>query len=133
MVAGRGSGDFIAERLNEETSSGRYGYLDFYMGTIGIAERADLTPVYGMIFRRLAAHGYDWTYTFPRLYVFTFDNADDAVPLAERLERERQGAELHRSLEEGHREALEAAKDRPPPETVEAYRRVYGRPPNGWD
>jgi hypothetical protein len=34
-------------------------YMRFYMGTIGIGGRADLTPVYAMIFRRLKALGAD--------------------------------------------------------------------------
>ena len=114
---------FDRERLSDGECVAVFGRL-FPLGFAGDDVVAEIAPQ--------GWEGYDWTYTFPRLYVFTFDNADDALPLAERLERERQGAELHRSLEEGHREALEAAKDRPPPETVEAYRRVYGRPPNGW-
>jgi hypothetical protein len=65
----RGSGGFIAELLNDQTSSRRHDYLDFYLGTIGVGDRADLTPVYRMIFRRLAAQGCDWTYAFPRLHV----------------------------------------------------------------
>lgn len=48
------------------------------------------------------------------------------------MERDRPRAELRESLEEGHREALEAAKDRPPPATIDAYRRVYGEAPRGW-
>jgi hypothetical protein len=39
---------------------------------------------------------------------------------------------MDRLLEEGHREALDAAKDRPPPPTVEAYRQAYGEFPRGW-
>ena len=127
----RGSGDFIADVLNDETSSRAYDYMDFYMGTALLSERADLTPVYCMIFRRLRAHGFDWTYVFPRLHCVTFGN-DDALPLAERLERERERAELDKVTEEGHHEALEAAKDRPPPTVVEAYRHVYGDFPRGW-
>ena len=92
-----------------------------------------LTPVYTMIFRRLAQHGYDWEYRFPALQVVEFERDDDeTIDFAERMERDRQRAELRESLEEGHREALEAAKDRPPPATVDAYRRVYGEPPRGW-
>lgn len=127
----RGSGGFIADLLNAQTPSGRYDYLDFYMGTMGIGGRAGLAPVYRMIFRRLAAQGCDWTYRFPPLYVVAFDDVD-ALALAERIGRERQDAELRRTLEDGHRKALEAAKDRPPPETVEAYRQIYGHLPNGW-
>lgn len=61
----RGAGAFIAELVNRELPDARYDYLDFYMGTICVSDRADLTPVYAMIFRRLAEHGYDWKYAFP--------------------------------------------------------------------
>lgn len=129
----RGSGGFIADLLNDEVGSGEYDYMDFYMGTIWIDDRADLTPVYAMIFRRLATDGYDWEYAFPRIYAIDFGrDRDEAVDLAERMERERQRADLHRLLEEAHREALENAKDRPPPATVEAYRQVYEDFPRGW-
>ncbi|MFN2447577.1 MAG: hypothetical protein ABR606_18570 [Vicinamibacterales bacterium] len=37
------------------------------MGTIWISRRADLTPVYAMIFRRLKAEGADWVYHFPEI------------------------------------------------------------------
>ena len=40
--------------------------------------------------------------------------------------------ELEQTLEDGHRDALDAAKDRPPPPTVEAYRQAYGDFPRGW-
>lgn len=129
----RGSAEFIADLLNDEVGSRRYGYMDIYMGTIWIADRADLTPVYVMIFRRLALGGYDWEYAFPRLHAIEFEPEDDeTADLADRMERERRRAELQQLLEEGHREALELAKDRPPPATVEAYRRVYGEFPRGW-
>ena len=129
----RGTGDFIADLLNDEVGSRQYGYMDFYMGTIWINDRADLTPVYAMIFRRLATHGYDWEYAFPRLYAVDFGrDRDDTADLADRMEQDRQRAELHEILEEGHREALEIAKDRPPPATVAAYRQVYGDFPHGW-
>src|SRR5207237_1759447 len=58
----RGSGGFLADVLNRQLGEERYDYLSFYMGTIGIAARADLTPVYRLIFRRLRAHGLDWVY-----------------------------------------------------------------------
>ena len=128
----RGSGGFIADVLNEETGTRQYNYMDFYMGTICVHDRADLTPVYAMIFRRLARHGSDWHYSFPQLHIIHFEHDDEGGDLAERMERERQRAETDRILEEGHREALEAAKDRPPPPTVEAYRQVYGEFPRGW-
>jgi hypothetical protein len=129
----RGAGDFIAELLNRECGESRYDYMDFYLGSIWVSQRADLTPVYAMIFSRLARHGFDWEYTFPRLYAVEFGEPEEAsTGVAERLERERERAELRESMEQGHRDALERAKDEPPPPTVQAYRQVYGCDPAGW-
>ena len=129
----RGSAHFIADLLNDEIGGRRYGYMDIYMGTIWIDDRADLTPVYAMIFRRLAMGGCDWAYAFPRLYAIELEpEGDETADLADRMERERRRADLQQLLDEGHREALELAKDRPPPEAVDAYRRVYGKFPRGW-
>jgi len=129
----RAAGDFIADLLNDEVGSRQYGYMDFYMGTIWINDRADLTPVYAMIFRRLATHGYDWEYAFPRIHAIDFGrDRDETADLADRLEQDRQRADLQTFLEEGHQEALEIAKDRPPPAIVDAYRQVYGEFPRGW-
>jgi hypothetical protein len=51
--------------------------MRFYMGTIWISQRADLTPVYAMIFRRLKPIGADWVYHFPELGLVEFAPADD--------------------------------------------------------
>jgi hypothetical protein len=56
-----------------------YDYIVFYMGTIWIPQRTDLTPVCQIIFRRLKAHGYDWMDYFPRLEIV------DLRPLCEVL------------------------------------------------
>lgn len=131
----RGAGGFIAELLDRRGAARRYDYMDFYMGTVFVGDRADLTPVYVMIFRRLAARGYDWEYSFPRLYLVDlsgFAETDRPPDVAKELERERELGELREVLDEGHREAIEAAKDRPPPLTVQAYRRVYGDFPRRW-
>ena len=61
-----GAGGFLADSINRQAGRREYDYIDFYMGTIWLAQRADLTPVYCMIFRRLKARGYDWTYHFPQ-------------------------------------------------------------------
>ena len=50
----------------------------------------------------------------------------------ENAQRDRELAELHQSLDVSHREAAEAARERPPPETVQAYQSVYGWFPEGW-
>jgi hypothetical protein len=146
----RGAGGFLAELLNRQTGEERYDYIDFYLGTIWISERADLTPVYRMIFRRLQSRAFDWVYQFPRLHIVDLRPLRDALkqgeepdwlnysPTAalalaeEERDRDRQIAELRESLEEGHREAVEEALKGPPPKTVLAYREVYGRWPRGW-
>lgn len=141
----RGAGGFIAECLNRQTGAQEYDYLDFYMGTIWVAQRADVTPVYQMIFRRLKAHGYAWQYAFPRLGIVdlrplrealqeqdegTWDEA--AYAPEEEAERDRTLAEMQESLEQAHREAVEEARQQPPPKTVQAYQSIYGRFPEGW-
>lgn len=52
-------------------------YLRFYLGTISISRRADMTSVYAMIFRRLAAAGADRVYHFPELALIEPGSTDD--------------------------------------------------------
>jgi len=146
----RASGGFLAEILNRQTGAEHYDYLNFYMGTIWAGQRADLTPVYRMIFRRLRGRRLDWIYHFPRLH------AVDLRPLKEALdqkqepdwlnyspsealakeeeenERDRNLASLRETLDEGYRESIEEALKGPPPATVRAYEEVYGCFPRGW-
>ncbi len=146
----RGSGGFLADVLNRQTGTRQYDYLSFYLGTIWVAGRADLTPVYRMIFRRLRARGLDWVYHFPRLGVVDFRPLKEALERkdepdwtgydpsealakeeAER-ERDKELAEFREMLDGGYREAVEQAADAPPPATVRAYAAVFGRFPRGW-
>jgi hypothetical protein len=103
-----------------------------------------------MIFRRLRRQGLDWVYHFPRLYAVDFrplkkalddsrqpdwtdcDPSEALAKEAEERECDRQIAELRESLDEGHREAVAAARDEPPPTTVRAYQSIHGRFPRGW-
>lgn len=144
----RSAARFLVEYLtgpNDDMWS--MGYCRFYMGTIWISDRADLTPVYAMIFHRLKALGADWEFHFPELGLV------DLSPLREVLEkpkpeeympseafgkeqekRERQ-AELERfraELTEGGAQARRDELDGPPPAFVCAYLAVYGRDPKGW-
>jgi hypothetical protein len=146
----RASGGFLAEVLNRQCGAEHYDYMNFYMGTIWLAQRADLTPVYRMIFRRLRGRRLDWIYHFPRLYAINFRplkevldqehepdwmNYSPSEALAEeeeQKEHDRKLVELRESLDEGYREAIEAALDAPPPATVRAYEAVYDRFPRGW-
>lgn len=144
----RGAAGFIAECVsgpNEDLWS--MDYLQFYMGTIWIGQRADLTPVYRMIFRRMRAQGADWEYHFSELGVVDMaplraaleqQKPEDYSPseafAKEQAEKERQ-EELDRvraELAESNAQARREALDRPPPLTVRAYEEVFGREPKGW-
>lgn len=146
----RAGGGFLAEILNRQIDADQYNYFDFYMGTSWVGQRADLTPVYTMIFRRLKNRGLDWIYHFPRIYAVDLrplkkelDQKDDpdwlnyspSKALAEEqeeTERDKSLAELRESLDEGYRDAVEEAIKHPPPATVRAYEAVYGHLPGGW-
>ena len=146
----RCSGGFLADVLNREIEARQYDYLDFYMGTIWVSQRADLTPVYAMIFRRLKSREHDWIYHFPRLYAINMRplqaaldgrnepdwlNYSPSEALAkerEEQDRDRELADFRESLDDGYREAVEEALKRPPPVTVRAYEAVYRRFPQGW-
>ena len=128
----RGAAGFVADLLNAELGTSRYDYMDFYMGTIDVAGRADLTPVYAAIFGRLARARCDWEYAFPRLHLIELGHRDDTMDFAERMQHERERAEVAETLAASHRQALQQAKQRPPPRTVAAYQQVYGQPPRGW-
>lgn len=143
----RGAGAFIDEHLTSGDDWWRVDdYLRFYMGTIWIARRADLMPVYAMIFSRLKAVGADWIYHFPQLGLVELPSQhDDRAPSAPgysvsqsavaELNAQRRRAEVQRlrdELEESNARAREEAMDREPPAIVRAYRQVYGRGPRGW-
>ena len=166
----RGSAGFLADFLNRRLQppapapsdlsdgsdlfgrSGPYGYMDFYMGTIWVSGRADLTPVYELIFRRLTSLGLDWVYHYPRLSVVDmrpllestkkpgeeepeWASYDPAKALAAEQEKAGHDAEVERlreDLDEAYRESAEKGAAGPPPDTVAAYQRVYGRLPRGW-
>jgi hypothetical protein len=141
----RGTGGFIADWLNAKGGNERYDYLDFYMGTCGLGGRADLTPLYGLIFRRLRSLGLDWVYHFPKLGIVMMGSAEEnELPLEEydpseslikkKQERNRkeEAAQFLADLEKDHQEAVREAREERSPTTVQAYLDVYGRLPRGW-
>ena len=146
----RYAGGMLADYLNQKLDTSRYDYMDFYMGNIWGDGRADLTPVYEMIFRRLKNHGYDWIYHFPSLHAIDVRPLRNALKEKEGPEwvnyspeealakeqdetnRDKELAELRERLHEGNREAMAEAAKQPPPKTVKAYQAVYGRDPQGW-
>jgi hypothetical protein len=142
----RGAGAFLDEYVTRDQEGWRDGdYMRFYMGTIWISRRADLMPVYALIFRRLKAAGADWVYHFPELGLVEFAPADGSEKSAEgysvsraafaEIEAQKRRAEVEQfrtELRDANARAREEAMDRPPPATVRAYRQVYGRDPRGW-
>jgi len=146
----RATGGFLADYLNRQIGRAEYDYLNFYLGTIWVAQRADLAPVYRMVFRRLQSCRLDWIYHFPRLQAVDlrplrdalkqdegpdwahYDPAEAFAQEQEDNERDRELAEVRASLDEAYHEAVEDARHGPPPTTVAAYRSVFGRFPRGW-
>jgi hypothetical protein len=146
----RYAGEILADVANRQTGTRQYDYMSFYLGTSWVSRRADFTPVYELIFRRLRGHGFDWIYHFPRLHAIDFRPLKEALDRGhepewlnyspsealereeEQKERDRELAELRQSLDAGYREAVEEARNAPPPATVRAYRAVYGDFPRGW-
>jgi len=135
----RGAGGFLAD-----FAGGGRSYMDFYMGTIWIDRRCDITPVYEFIFRRLRGHGLDWIYSFPALGVVRlqkpsaetgFADYDPSKAIADEEERAKKDAEftkLSDELRAINEQARAEARKLPPPETVLAYHSVFGRFPDGW-
>src|SRR5215469_13291707 len=122
----RGAAGFLADQLNRESGVRQYDYMDFYMGSFWISERADLTPVYEMIFRRLKDHLLDWWYRFPQLHLIEFP--------ADRPDRRRsyELEKMRADLEQANRKALDDLKLEPVPAIVLAYSNIYGVSPHGW-
>jgi hypothetical protein len=122
----RGAAGFLAEQLNRQTGESRYDYMDFYMGSFGVSQRADLMPVYEMVFRRLKERWLDWRYSFPQVQLIEFPSERPNGARSYQLEK------MKAELREAHRQAIEDSKLEPAPEIVLAYRNVYGVLPHGW-
>ncbi len=140
----RGAGGFIADWLNQVSGKANYDYMNFYMGTIWVSRRADLSPVYRMIFRRLKNLGFNWRYSFPRLDVVRFgprpdDQADAPYDPSAGFEKEQAEAKqqqefenMRESLREAYNESVQESRKQPPPKVVQSYQSVFGRKPDGW-
>jgi hypothetical protein len=119
-----------------------YDYLDFYMGSIWINQRADLTPAYRLIFQRLQSQGADWAYAFPQLHIIDFgsaqaasDSYDPSAAIqreAEQKARAAETAKLRRQIARAAKSAKRRGRTGPPPSIVRAYQQIYDRFPQGW-
>jgi hypothetical protein len=118
-------------------------YMRFYMGTAWVGGRANLTPAYALIFRRLRAVDADWRYRFPRIYLVDFgereppsdrpyDPSEAFACEQARRTRADETARQRVNLDRQARAARRAARHSEPPETVRAYAEVFGRFPQGW-
>lgn len=143
----RGASAFLDEHASRDSCDRcrDADYMRFYMGTIWISGRADLSPVYAMIFRRLRSLGADWVYHFPELRLvdlgalgtesdqpprYSLSEAAAAEVRARKREANLEG--LRAEVAASNAQAREKAMDHPPPVTVRAYRQVYGCDPRGW-
>lgn len=143
----------VKRMIEQRENKVGYDYMDFYLGTSGIRARADLSPVYEFIFERLRQHDADWKYSFPRLSLVdlrplkeqldannpdaapeweSYDPAASFAQEQEQMEKDAEIAETREKLDQAHREAVEEARDGPPPKTVACYQKVYGELPEGW-
>lgn len=107
----RAAAGFIADVRHrsgnsEAEFSGRGDYLDFYMGTSMFRHRADLTPVYELIFRRMQQLGLDWRYVHPRLMAVDLRTLQEASESAQASEAVR-----YNPTENFWRERREAVHD----------------------
>ncbi|MBI3195097.1 MAG: hypothetical protein HYZ34_11630 [Ignavibacteriae bacterium] len=119
--------------------------MDFYMGSIWVGRRANLTPFYEAIFQILKELKCDWIYSFPRMYLTDFGSKKDEdvnpalynpneaiLKETEHNERQKEVEDFRRQLDDVYEESIKNAQHKLLPEEVEAYKRTYGRLPQGW-
>ncbi len=143
----RGSAGSIADFLNSFFTEYRFNfdYIDFYMGTIFLRERADMTPFYEYVFNKLKEKDCSWKYSFPRVYLLDFKKAKevDTSPekynpeesLLKELERKKEKDKIEKmrqELDDAYLEELEEARSKPLPKVVQAYKNIFGFLPEGF-
>ena len=140
----RGSGRFIADFINNKYSNKKYEYLDFYMGTIWIRDRANLLPFYEFIFKIIKMKTCDWNYSFPRLFLLDLSNeksSDEENPELyspeksmnielDMINKEKETLEFQKELDSSFEKEYDDAKYKPLVIIVQAYKNVYGKLPN---
>ncbi len=113
----RGTSHDIADWTNGYLSNPPCHYMDFYVGSAYVEKLVDLTPVYGMIFRRFQEHGLEMLYTYPSW--FDAQKTEDREGYLQlKAELDRPGVTLRQLL--GEQQA---------PPILSAYHSVFGRPP----
>ncbi|HFA49807.1 MAG TPA: hypothetical protein ENJ95_12430 [Bacteroidetes bacterium] len=142
----RGAAGFIADFINQHFPVGKcYGYMDFYMGFWYEEDRVKCFPVFIHIFEILKSEGLDWVYSFPGVYIVDFEKGDNApddpanynpnkamAGTIEKEERTKKFEQLKADLEKTREAEMEEARYKAPPVAVQAYRKVFGRLPEGF-
>jgi hypothetical protein len=142
----RGSGGFIADFLNDffKELNFNYDYIDFYMGSTFMRNRADMTPFYEFVFKKLKEKDCTWKYSFPRLYIMDFrhlkkeqtpEEYDPQQAVLKEIEEKKDTERLEKirqEMEEEYQKELEEAKLNPPPIQVQAFVNVFGHLPEGF-
>ena len=121
---------------------GRGDCMRFYMGSSFFGRRTDLGPIHCLIFRRLKSLGYEWRYTFPRIYMISLKKEpqdatlyDPSEAFAKQEEQKAEREETRKRQEEMDQEYAEAKRkawDNEPPGVVLAYQEIYRKDPLGW-
>lgn len=146
LGSARGSGSFIADFLNGffPESNLSFDYIDFYLESHIVQERADMTPFYEYIFTKLNEKNCSWKYSFPRLYIADLSHLKEETPAEEynpqqailnevEDKKKREEVEkLRQELDNAYQQELEEAKLKPPPLLVQAYKNIFGQFPDGF-
>lgn len=113
--------DFLEHPHQRPSSQDLFDYIQFYIRCNLIKSRADLTPVYALIFLRMRRCGLAWRYVHPMLALANLGAEDSAEAI-----------EFERWIREANYESIRVAREQPPPAIVVAYQSVYGQWPEGW-
>ena len=143
----RGTGSFLSKFIGQTyPDAPTFDYMDFYCADVFIERRADVIPVYELIFRRIKEQGCDWIYSFPRLHLISFDHLKEETPtdpaaydpnkaLAEdagRQQRKEESRKLQEDFDRAAEEAMDEARYSGPPMIIRAYQAVFRQFPKGW-
>jgi hypothetical protein len=135
-----GSFRLISDFFTLELASAhtKYDYMDFYMGSIGIKERAGLKPFYEFIFSILKLNYCTWQYEFPRLYAIkpaanddlksnnlTYNPTTSVLNQVNEKKKEDEYNEFEQLLNDQFAKDFEDAKYKPLNTLVQAYKNIY--------
>ncbi len=141
----RGSGRFIGDFLNKNyPSETTFDYMDFYCADMRFDDDDTAMPLFVYLFEKIKAANCDWSYSFPRIGIVSFDKEETDVKPEEydpnkalevELAKKQKKAEIQEfkdKLDEIYESEMEEAKYKKPPLIIRAYQTVFGEYPQGW-